>query len=84
MNVEDTIRAFNSCTADRNMRCYGCPTGGPGFGVACRQELIMSVNYWLEYAKSKNLEEKGKKDTQEIGENVNYTICCVSEESKTT
>lgn len=46
LNIDDTIKAVQCCTQIKP-DCANCPEQGPGFGIACRQDVKESVLLWL-------------------------------------
>lgn len=50
MNIDDTILAFQCCTKTKP-DCEHCPQQGPGFGIACRQNVKESTLYYLNVAR---------------------------------
>lgn len=50
LNLDDTIKAFCCCT-QVTPDCKNCPEQGPGFGIACRQDVKDSVLSWLNAVK---------------------------------
>jgi hypothetical protein len=48
MTIDETIRAIQCCTSTPP-KCGECPEHGPGFGIACRQDIRKwSVRYYIE------------------------------------
>lgn len=46
MDLNNTIKTFECCT-QKPPDCANCPEKGPGFGFACKQDVIENVLYWL-------------------------------------
>ena len=46
MDLNNTIKTFECCT-QKPPDCANCPEEGPGFGFACKQDVIKNVLYWL-------------------------------------
>lgn len=65
MDIGKTIIAFQCCI-QTPPDCAKCPTGGPGFGIACRQMVKNSVLCWLKVAKSK--ERRNGEQSERRGE----------------
>lgn len=70
MDIDKTIIAFQCCIQTPT-DCAKCPTGGPGFGIVCRQMVKDSVICWLEFAKEsvRNWEQMNGQPTMEEDKN---------------
>ena len=64
LSFEETIQAFYCCTQDPPY-CENCPEQGPGFGIACVQDVNASVINWLRAQEPRTLTiEEVRKLTQ--------------------
>lgn len=47
INREEVIKALEVCSYMEDPGCTGCPEDGPGFGYACRHDLMKSALFIL-------------------------------------
>ena len=63
-DMEKVINIYANCILNDKQCCSGCYTGGPGLGIACRQQVLTDAFYLL-----KEQEEQVKQWTKEIADN---------------
>lgn len=49
---EKVINIYANCILNNKQCCSGCYTGGPGLGIACRQQVLTDALYLLKEQKS--------------------------------
>jgi hypothetical protein len=47
MDREKVINIYANCILNDKQCCSGCYTGGPGLGIACRQQVLTDALYLL-------------------------------------
>ena len=59
---EKVINIYENCILNDKQCCSGCYTGGPGLGIACRQQVLADALYLLKEQEAHKffVDESGK------------------------